>query len=66
MYYTSHSGAMRGQIVDGVVAASGNNGDRSLVNSEWTTPVAKQYSYDQINHIHSLVNDLSNLYLDDT
>lgn len=65
MFYASRGDAMSGQIVGGIVAAGGNNGDRSLVNSKWSTSITKQHSYEQINHVHSLVNDFSNLYLDD-
>lgn len=65
VFYTSRKSAMSGHLENGVVAVGGNNENNSLGNSGWTPFIAKQHNYKQIDHVHSLLNDLSNLYLDD-
>lgn len=66
MFYTHRSGTMSGQHVgDGTVAAGGNNGDRSPVDAKSITSIAKQHSYEQIDHAHYLANDIGTLYLND-
>lgn len=65
MFYTHRSGAMSGQhVTDGVVANS-NSGDHSPVDTKSTTSIAKQHSYEQIDHAHFLANDIGTLYLND-
>lgn len=57
---------MSGQHVgDGAVAAGSNNGDRSPVDAKSITAIAKQHSYEQIDHAHYLANDIGTLYLND-
>lgn len=57
---------MSGQHVgDGTVTAGGNSGDRSPVDAKSVTPIAKQHSYEQIDHAHYLANDIGTLYLND-
>lgn len=57
---------MSGQHVgDGTIAASGNSGDRSPVDAKSISSIAKQHSYEQIDHAHYLANDIGTLYLND-
>lgn len=65
MFYTHRSGSMSGQHVSDGVVATNNNGDRSSVDHQSTTSIAKQHSYEQIDHAHFLANDIGTLYLND-
>lgn len=64
VFYTCRSSAMSGQhLTDGTIAASSsNNGDLS---PKSPTTMAKQHSYEQIDHAHFLANDIGTLYLND-
>lgn len=65
MFYTHRSGAMSGQqLADSAVAASGG-GDHSPVDTKSSSSMAKQHSYEQIDHAHFLANDIGTLYLND-
>jgi len=52
------------QLADGTVATS-SGGDCSLVDAKSPTSMAKQHSYEQIDHAHFLANDIGTLYLND-
>lgn len=66
VFYTHRrGGAMSGQhLADGTVAA-GSGGDRSPVDTKPPASIAKQHSYEQIDHAHFLANDIGTLYLND-
>jgi len=65
VFYTHRSGAMSGQqLADGTVATS-SGGDCSSVDGKSPTSMAKQHSYEQIDHAHFLANDIGTLYLND-
>lgn len=61
------------QLADGAVdaasassaAAGGSGGDRNPVDGKSSTSIAKQHSYEQIDHAHFLANDIGTLYLND-
>jgi len=52
------------QLADGTVA--NNSGDDcSPIDGKSSTSMAKQHSYEQIDHAHFLANDIGTLYLND-
>lgn len=64
LFYTHRSGAMSGSHV-GDAAVTAGGGDRSPVEIKSVTSIAKQHSYEQIDHAHYLANDIGTLYLND-
>lgn len=62
---------MSGQhLADGTIATGGGSnggsgGDHSPVDARSPSSIAKQHSYEQIDHAHFLANDIGTLYLND-
>lgn len=65
VFYTHRSGAMSGQQLADSAAAASSSGDRSPVDTKSSTSIAKQHSYEQIDHANFLANDIGTLYLND-
>lgn len=65
VFYTHRSGAMSGQHLADSAVTTGSSGDHSPVDTKSAISIAKQHSYEQIDHAHFLANDIGTLYLND-